>query len=182
MQYVSVILVMLMVVGMAPTVQANEEGGGRMKLDVTSPAFAQGAAIPKKYTGDGKNISPTLCWSHIPSGTITSAVISDDPDAPGGDWVHWVMYNIPSYVTELPEQIPSVERLDNGALQGRNDFGLIGYGGPCPSRGMHHYYFKVFALDDELDLSAGASKRELLQAMEGHVIAEGTLMGTYSRR
>jgi Raf kinase inhibitor-like YbhB/YbcL family protein len=153
-----------------------------MKLDVTSSAFREGDSIPPRYTCDGENVSPPLAWSGVPETTVTLAVIADDPDAPHGTWVHWVLYSIEPTLRDLAEGVPARESVLEGALQGRNDFKEIGYGGPCPPGGQRHrYFFRVYALDARLDLGAGATKAELLEAMAGHVVAEGTLMGTYRR-
>ena len=118
-----------------------------MELTIRSSAFAHGGMIPKKFTCDGADISPSLSWSKGPEETKSYALISDDPDAPMGTWVHWVIYNLPASVKELTENVPKTGQLDNGALQGKNDFGNFGYGGPCPPGGTHRYYFKVYALD-----------------------------------
>lgn len=151
-------------------------------MEIKSPAFKEGELIPSKYTCDGPDISPPLEWSDAPAGTRSFALISDDPDAPVGTWVHWVIFNIPANVNKLDEDVPKKDVLSNGARQGRNDFGRIGYGGPCPPGGTHRYYFKLYALDKELDLKAGSTKRDLLKAMEGHVLAEAYLMGKYKRK
>lgn len=151
-------------------------------MEIKSPAFKEGELIPSKYTCDGPDISPPLEWSDAPAGTRSFALISDDPDAPVGTWVHWVIFNIPANVNRLDEDIPKKDVLSNGARQGRNDFGRFGYGGPCPPGGTHRYYFKLYALDKELDLKAGSTKRDLLKAMEGHVLAEAYLMGKYKRK
>ncbi|MGB4292887.1 MAG: YbhB/YbcL family Raf kinase inhibitor-like protein [Bacteroidales bacterium] len=151
-------------------------------MEIKSPAFKEGELIPSKYTCDGPDISPPLEWSDAPAGTRSFALISDDPDAPVGTWVHWVIFNIPANVNRLNENIPKKDVLSNGARQGRNDFGRIGYGGPCPPGGTHRYYFKLYALDKELDLKAGSTKRDLLKDMEGHVLAEAYLMGKYKRK
>jgi len=154
-----------------------------MSIQLTSTAFAEGKPIPSKYTCDGADVSPPLKWSNVPEGTKSIALVSDDPDAPVGTWVHWVIYNIPPDVTELAEGVPKSEVLTNGAKQGMTDFKRIGYGGPCPRPGgPHRYFFKLYALDAELDLKPGATKQQLLRAMEGHILAEGQLMGTYQRR
>jgi len=149
-----------------------------MRLEVKSSAFADGGAVPRKYTGEGEDVSPPLSWSNVPEGTKEFALICDDPDAPRPvPWVHWVLYKIPASVREL------AEGSSGGAREGRNDFGNTGYGGPMPppGHGVHHYHFKVYALDTELDLPAGATKDQLLGAMKGHVAAEGELVGTYER-
>ena len=152
-----------------------------MQIEIKSSAFEEGGMIPKKYTCDGADVSPPLSWASAPEGTKTIALICDDPDAPMGTWVHWVLFNLPADVKELPENVPSEKNLDNGAMQGVNDFGNIGYGGPCPPGGTHRYYFKLYALDTQINLQAGATKRDLLKAMEGHTLAEGQLMGKYRR-
>ncbi len=152
-------------------------------IQLTSSAFADGAAIPAKYTCDGDDISPPLKWSGVPEGTKSLALVCDDPDAPIGTFVHWVLYGIPPSVTELSEGVPPAEVIPNGAVQGTNDFKRLGYGGPCPPPGgAHRYFFKLYALDAELDLKPGAMKKDLVKAMEGHVLAEGQLMGTYQRK
>ncbi len=152
-----------------------------MDIKLTSTAFAEGGMIPRQYTCDGKDMSPPLAWSGVPTTAKTLALISDDPDAPVGTWVHWVLFNLPASVQGLPENVPTTKTLLNGARQGTNDFGRIGYGGPCPPSGTHRYYFKLNALDTELKLDAGATKAQVLKAMEGHVLAQGQLMGRYKR-
>ena len=153
-----------------------------MQLDVKSSAFEEGARIPERYTVDGADISPPLAWSGVPEGTQSIALICDDPDAPVGTWVHWVLYGLSAETTELPESIPPQEQVLGSAKHGTTDFGDIGYGGPAPPPGkVHRYFFKVYALDSDIDLASRATKAELLSAMEGHILAEGSLMGTYSR-
>ncbi len=156
-------------------------GGKNMDIKITSTAFEEGGMIPEKYTCDGIDVSPPLTWTSIPEGTKALALICDDPDAPIGTWVHWVLFNLPANIIEMPENIPTERELENGAKQGMNDFRKIGYGGPCPPGGTHRYYFKLFALDIELNLEAGATKSQLLEAMEGHILGEGQLMGRYKR-
>ncbi len=155
-----------------------------MAFILTSAAFKDGAPIPAKYTCDGVDVSPPLAWSGAPAGTRSVALIADDPDAPGGTWVHWVLYNLPAEVSDLPENIAKVESLDlGGARQGRNDFRRPGYGGPCPPPGpAHRYFFKLYALDTRLELKAGAQKKDVEAAMEGHVLGSAQLMGTYARQ
>ncbi len=153
-----------------------------MSIEVTSPAFLAGETIPKHYTGDGADQSPPLHWSAPPTRTKSIALICDDPDAPRGDWVHWVLFNLPAEARELAEGGPTTETLASGAKQGKNDFGKIGYGGPAPPKGKpHRYFFKLFALAVTVDLPPGATKAELEKAMKGHILAEGTLMGHYQR-
>ena len=158
----------------------KEEGKTEMKI--SSISFNEGEMIPSKYTCDGENISPHLAWTGAPENTKSFTLISDDPDAPAGDWVHWVVYNIPANVNELKEKFPRDKKLEDGTLQGITDFGKIGYDGPCPPRGMHRYYFKLYALDVLFDEDAGMSKSELLKEMENHIIANAQLMGKYKRQ
>ena len=168
----------------------GEEGGKAMAIRITSPAFQSGQPIPKKYTGEGADVSPPLEWSGIPEGTQELALICDDPDAPTPEpWVHWVLYKIPPDVTKLPENLPKTPKLDNppGALQGKNSWTsgqTIGYRGPMPppGHGRHRYYFRIYALNTKLNLPPGATKKELMNAMKGHILAEGELMGTYERK
>jgi Raf kinase inhibitor-like YbhB/YbcL family protein len=156
--------------------------GGTMPLQITTSAFANGGTIPKKFTCDGPDASPALAWHDAPAATQSFALIVDDPDAPVGTWVHWVLYNLPAATKDLPEGVEKKEEVANGALQGRNDFRRIGYGGPCPPPGtQHRYFFKLYALDRKLDLKAAATKAELERAMKGHVLAEAQLMGKYGR-
>ena len=150
-------------------------------MNVSSSAFNEGQMIPSKYTCDGQDISPPLAWDNAPGGTKSFALICDDPDAPMGTWVHWVVYEIPSDMNNLPEHVPPEGKLGNGIRQGKNSWPNIGYGGPCPPSGTHRYYFKLYALDTMLNLKPGATKKQLLQAMEGHVLGEAQLMGKYQR-
>jgi hypothetical protein len=158
------------------------QGGRTMSFALKSTAFVNDGEIPRKYTCDGADLSPALSWSDIPVGTHSIALIADDPDAPAGTWTHWVIWNIPAKATGLPEGVPKIEVLDNGALQGRNDFKRIGYGGPCPPPGKaHRYFFKLYALDAMLDIKPGASKNELELAMKRHILSQTNFMGTYGR-
>lgn len=150
-------------------------------MEIKSSAFKEGALIPAKYTCDNIDVSPPLEWSKGPAETKTFALICDDPDAPMGTYVHWVIFNIPGDIKELAENVPGTDRLKNGARQGKNDFGKTGYGGPCPPGGTHRYYFKLYALDKELDSVQGITKKDLLKEMAGHVLAEAQLMGRYKR-
>jgi Raf kinase inhibitor-like YbhB/YbcL family protein len=152
------------------------------QLRIESAAFENGKPIPPAFTADGKDVSPPLSWSGTPAGTKSLALICEDPDAPRGIWVHWVLYDLPPSLASLPEAIPPRETLSDGARHGRNDFGRWGYGGPAPPSGTHRYFFRLYALDRSLPLPSGASRQEVLRAMEGHVLADGELMGTYSRR
>lgn len=152
-----------------------------MEIKLISPAFKEGEMIPKKYTCQGEDVSPPLSWGAVPEGTKSIALISDDPDAPAGTWVHWVLFNIPAGTKNLDENISPQKILPDGSRHGITDFQRIGYGGPCPPSGTHRYYFKIYALDKMLDLNAGAAKKELLKAMEGHILARGQLMGRYKK-
>jgi len=162
-------------------------------IKLTSTAFKNGKAIPVKYTADGQDTSPALAWTDFPAGTKTFALICDDPDAPGDTWVHWVVYNIPATVSELPEGVPNQKVLDNGpselpfgrsgAQQGMSDFKRPGYGGPAPPSGTHRYFFKLYALDTTLQLEPKTTtKNVLINAMQGHIIGKGQLIGTYRHR
>lgn len=153
-----------------------------MEITVASSVFEEAGPIPAKYTCDGADISPPLSWQGVPEAAETIALISDDPDAPMGTWVHWVLYNLPAQTNELPENVPPDEVLPDGASQGVTDFGRIGYGGPCPPGGTHRYFFKIYALDVRLELPPGADKAKLLDAMQGHILAQGQLMGKYQRQ
>jgi Raf kinase inhibitor-like YbhB/YbcL family protein len=159
-----------------------QEKGGSLPLQISSEAFAPGQAIPKKFTCDGPDISPKLTWNDPPPGTRSFALIMDDPDAPAGTWVHWVLFDLPPETRELVEGIAKQEQLSNGARQGRNDFGKIGHGGPCPPPGKpHRYYFKLYALDAKLNLKAGTTEADVEQAMKGHILAQSELIGKYGR-
>lgn len=166
-----------------PTAQAPAATptDAQAEIKLTSTAFKEGQAIPRTYTCDGVNVSPPLEWSGVAKIAKTVAIVFDDPDAPGGTWAHWVLYNLPADNIGIVENMPATENLKAGGFQGKNDFAKIGYGGPCPPAGTHHYYFKIYALDSELTLKAGATKTELLKAMEGHIVLQGQLMGTYRR-
>jgi hypothetical protein len=137
--------------------------------------------MPTRYTCDGPDVSPDLAWSGVPESAQSLALICDDPDAPMGTWVHWVLFNIPAGASGLPGEISPDATLENGARHGINDFGRLGYGGPCPPGGTHRYFFKLYALDTQLDLDSGTTKAQLLEAMDGHILAEAQLMGKYSR-
>jgi Raf kinase inhibitor-like YbhB/YbcL family protein len=155
-----------------------------MVIEITSTAFKEGDDIPTQYTCDGANISPPLTWSGVPRDAQTLALLMNDPDAPSGTFTHWVLYNLPRDVDGLPDSISNDETLANGARQATNSFGNIGYGGPCPppGHGSHRYFFRIYALDNELSLNKGATGDDLLNAIEGHIIDEGQLMGRYERQ
>lgn len=163
------------------TEQVRDQGGATMTLKVTSTAFEEGGMIPAKYTADGQDISPPLAWSQVPEGTRSVAIINDDPDAPMGTWVHWLVWNIPPDVTSLDENVPPDKVLANGACQGTTDFRRVGYGGPAPPSGVHRYFFKVYALDTVLNLPPATVKSQLEAAMKDHILAQGQLVGKYTR-
>lgn len=152
-------------------------------MEIRSPAFFIGNTIPFKYTCDGDNISPPLQWESPPQGTNSFALILDDPDAPDGTFTHWVVYNLPADTRELAEGIAKQPKLHKGIMQGKNSFGDVGFGGPCPPKkdGAHRYFFKILALDKLLDLPPGVSKEEVLAAMEGHILDAAEVMGRYAR-
>jgi Raf kinase inhibitor-like YbhB/YbcL family protein len=157
--------------------------GHVVKIRLTSAAFADGQPIPVKYTADALDISPPLTWVNAPNGTKSFVLIADDPDAPAGDWTHWVIYDLPATVTTLDEDTLKVAQLRNGAKQGLNDFSKNGYNGPAPPPGKaHRYCFKLYALDTMTGLAPGATKANLLKVMDGHVLGEGQLMGTYQHQ
>ena len=145
-------------------------------MKISSPAFQNGEPIPRKHTCDGQDLSPALSLQGVPSAE-SLALIMDDPDAPGGDFVHWVILGIPATTTSFPEGSAPA-----GAQEGKNDFGRTGYGGPCPPKGKpHRYYFKLYALDTKPQLKGAVTKQQLLEAMRGHIVEESQLMGTYQR-
>ena len=151
---------------------------------IKSPAFSEGGDIPQKYTCDGQDISPQILWEGAPKETKSFVLIMEDPDAPIGTFIHWVIYDIPSNATSLPENIAKKEQIENGAKQGRNDFGRIGYGGPCPPPGpAHRYFFILRALDvPTINLKPGATKSQVENSVKGHILAETKFFGKYSRK
>ena len=151
-------------------------------MNLRSSAFQQEGLVPSQYTCDGANVSPPLTWSDPPAKTQSFALISDDPDAPVGTWVHWVAWNIPPAARSLDENVPKKDALPNGMKQGTTDFRKIGYGGPCPPSGTHRYFFKLYALDTTLNLPPRTTKKDLDRAMQRHILAQAELMGKYSRR
>jgi len=156
--------------------------GGAMPFQITSTAFSNGASITKNYTCDGPDVSPALTWTGAPAGTQSFALIADDPDAPAGTWVHWVLYNLPAAAKELPEGLKKEEQLPDGTQQGLNDFRKIGYNGPCPPPGKpHRYFFKLYALNAKLTLKPGATKADVESASKGHILGQAELMGKYGR-
>ena len=153
-----------------------------MAFSISSPSFQNGKDIPKKFTCDGDDVSPALSWTDPPQGVKSFALIADDPDAPRGTWTHWVLFDLPPSTSTLAEGLPKVGELPDGGRQGVNDFPKIGYGGPCPPPGKpHRYFFKLYALDNKLNLKAGASKQEVEQAMQNHILGKAEVMGKYGR-
>ncbi|MBI4846840.1 MAG: YbhB/YbcL family Raf kinase inhibitor-like protein [Candidatus Omnitrophica bacterium] len=153
-----------------------------MALEIKSSAFKNNETIPKEYTSQGPDISPPLSWTGAPKEAKAFALICDDPDAPGGNWVHWVIYNIPGNTASLDKAVPPSGVLANGVKQGKNDFGRIGYGGPMPPPGKpHRYFFKLYALDAKLELEPGLIKEELLKRMKAHILKEAQLIGVFKR-
>jgi len=150
---------------------------------LSSDAFLSGDMIPIRHTCEGRDLSPPLTWGDPPEGTRSFALVCEDPDAPRGIWVHWVLFNLPAQVRGLPQGVEPDPELADGSRQGRNDFGRLGYGGPCPppGRGPHRYYFRLYALDTLLALPPGATRADLLAAMDGHVLASAELMGRFER-
>jgi Raf kinase inhibitor-like YbhB/YbcL family protein len=153
-----------------------------MGLTLTTNAFERDGFIPKKHSKNGGNISPELSWSGVPKETRSLALIVDDPDAPSGTFVHWLLYGLPPGATGVKEGQPASETLEGGVRQGRNGFGELGYGGPQPPSGTHRYVFHIFALDTELALPPGASRAQLDKALRGHVIGEAQLVGMYKHQ
>ena len=183
--FLLVICSVLVVAGCGPSptsATTPEKGDQAMAFELTSSVFAQGEPIPVKYTCDGEDVSPPLEWGDPPQGTESFALVNDDPDAPVGTWDHWILYNLPPEARSLPEAVPSDAELPDGSQHGQNSWRRLGYGGPCPPSGTHRYFFTLYALDTSLDLASNANKKQLLQAMEGHVLAQAELMGVYSRK
>lgn len=167
--------------GNQEVLQGGELAGG-MQIMLSSPAFEHEGPIPPKYTCDGENISPPLSWEGVPEGAESLALIVDDPDAPLITFVHWVLYNLEPGITELPEGAAARSEGSAFGMQGVNGFRNAGYGGPCPpGENPHRYFFKLYALDTTLDLEAGATKAQLEDAMQGHILAQGQLVGAYGR-
>jgi len=160
----------------------KEEEAIMKQISIFSDAFENGSTMPVDYTCDGDDRSPALSWEGLPEGTRSIALIMDDPDAPGRTFVHWVIYNIPADSTGLPAAMPGNTTLDDGSLQGKNDFGRTGYNGPCPPPGKpHRYFFKVYALDTSLNLKSGVTRSQLESAMKGHILAQGEMIGKFER-
>ena len=160
----------------------SQLSSSRLTMNLESSAFAADGLIPPQYTCDGQDISPPLSWSAPPEGTQSFVLICDDPDAPLRTFVHWVVYNLPPEIRGLSEAAAFESTLQSGGIQGINDFRKIGYGGPCPPRGAHRYFFKLYALDIQLELKPGVTKTQVIKAMDGHVLASAELIGRYARR
>lgn len=169
--YLFLILLGMTACGGSTPIQPEEAGVS--SLQITSAAFEQGAAIPVKYSCDGQDISPPLAWSGTPEEAQSLVLITDDPDAPVGTWVHWVMFDIPVDTNSLPEGV------QDAGTDGNNSWGRTGYGGPCPPSGAHRYFYKLYALDTMLNLEPGATKEDVEKAMQGHILSQGELMGKY---
>lgn len=152
-----------------------------MPFTVSSSAFPEGGKIPRRYTCDGEDISPPLEWRDPPEGTKALALIMDDPDAPRGTWLHWLLFDLPGAARSIAESVPARAKLENGGTHGKNSWGRSDYGGPCPPAGTHRYFFRLYALREPLGLPAGASVEQVRRAMEGHILSEAELMGTYGR-
>lgn len=183
----SVVCVLTLVGSFAATISGARSSGIHqgehgMAFALSSKSFSDGGDLGKKFTCDGSDVSPELAWTGAPAGTKAFGLIADDPDAPAGTWTHWVLYDLPPEATSLAEGTSKQPELANGARQGRNDFGKIGYNGPCPPPGKpHRYFFKLYALDDKLNLKAGASKQEVERAIAAHTLAKAEWMGRYKR-
>jgi Raf kinase inhibitor-like YbhB/YbcL family protein len=191
---IAVLLILCMTQGCRRRELPASENSDRLTIELRSSAFADGAAIPRTFTCDASDRSPPLEWSGVPASARALALICDDPDAPRGTWSHWVVFNIPVQIKSLGEGIPRDEIIpaaamegsppsasDVEAIQGKNAFGNTGYGGPCPPAGTHRYFFRLYALDAKLDLGHSATRKDVLKAIEGRVLAEGRLMGKYRR-
>jgi len=177
------LFIMAIALGASATTSALAQTGEKaMAFTISSSSFSNGGEIAKKFTCDGADVSPQLAWSEPPAGTKALALLVDDPDAPIGNWTHWVLWNLPVSARGLPEGVSKTAKLPDGSEQGKNDFPKTGYNGPCPPAGKpHRYYFKLFALDGKLEMKAGAGKPELEAAMKGHILAQAETMGRYGR-
>ncbi len=171
-----------LILAVTSTLALDRQGDTSAKFSLAANAFSEGASVPTEYTCNGQDISPLLTWTEPPTGTRSFALIADDPDAPAGTWVHWVVYNLPASARRLPQAIPKSPELEGGGSQGANDFGKTGYNGPCPPPGKpHRYYFNLYALDAKVALPPGASKSALETAMKGHILAQARIMSHYGR-
>jgi Raf kinase inhibitor-like YbhB/YbcL family protein len=176
-----VILIFLLAV-FSGCIAGHKEENIMEKISISIDAFSAGDSIPDEYTCKGKNVSPAISWSGVTASTKSLALIMDDPDAPGGTFVHWVLFNIPAEMKNLSKGIPETKILPDGSRQGKTDFDRMGYDGPCPPPGKpHRYYFRIYALDKIIDLQPGATRAELEKEMKGHILAKGESMGIFSR-
>jgi Raf kinase inhibitor-like YbhB/YbcL family protein len=185
MKKISLFLISIGILSVCVCAKDADVKKGATKMDsltITSTAFKHMQPIPPQYTCDGADRSPPLSWSALPPAAKSIALICDDPDAPAGTWVHWVVYDLPPTADSLQENIPKIDTVPGGGKQGKNDFHRIGWNGPCPPGGTHRYFFKMYALDTMLNLPAGKTKSEIEKAMKGHILAQGQLMGTYARK
>ena len=158
-----------------------DQEGTNMTFQLKSSAFSHGEPIPRVYSCDGENVSPPLTWTDPPAGSEALVLIMDDPDAPSGDFVHWVLYGLPAEAGSMPQAVAAEENRQDGSRQGNNGRGQIGYTGPCPPGGTHRYFFHLYAVDNQINLAAGEAKQAVLQHIDGHVVATAELMGTFSR-
>jgi Raf kinase inhibitor-like YbhB/YbcL family protein len=191
---IAVLFVAVVVQGCGRPETAPAEHPDRLTIELRSPEFAEGGDIPSRYTCDGENRSPPLEWSGIPKTSRSLVIICDDPDAPSGTWSHWVLFNLPAHLGGIKQGVPAGQTVPTTALgdlpsdandpptrQGKNDFGDIGYGGPCPPSGTHRYFFRLYALDSVLDLRPAPTRTDVLKSIQSHVLAEGRLMGKFAR-
>ena len=176
------VLVFLAVTVSVAAGETPRKEDGPMNMTLESSVFRNGDMIPPKYTCDGEDVSPPLSWANPPGNTASFSLVADDPDAPMGTWVHWVVFNIPAAARGFAERASSGKTLPAGSVEGMNDFRRTAWGGPCPPSGVHRYFFRLYTLDATLQLRAGATKTQLLDAMKGHILAQAELMGKYARR
>lgn len=169
--------------GQAPEHRAKKIKNQTFTIALQTRAFRKQTRIPVIFTCEGRDISPDLSWDQVPPKTQSIAILCEDPDAPHGVWTHWVLYNLPPGIRKLAKGVPAKEKFSNGTMQGKNDFGKIGYNGPCPppGHGRHRYFFRLFALDIKLNVAPGLTRQELLDTIQGHVLGKGVIMGYYSR-
>jgi len=172
-----------LMIAIAPASTDDKIGKPRVEiLTVTSKTVTDGKPVPTNHTGDGKDASPALSWSKVPATAKSIAITCEDPDAPGGTWFHWILFNLPPGTTSLKEGLEKKPTLPDGSGQGTNDFGKVGYNGPAPPKGAeHHYHYKIFALDNKLNLKPGCDKKQFYEALSGHVVGRGKLTGLYKR-
>lgn len=178
------VCVIAMLLSACVSARAEGKEATMAQFTLSSPSFRNNQPMPAKQSCEGEDASPALNWDGAPTGTKSFALIADDPDAPGGSWVHWVIYGIAAGTTGLPERVAKTDTVEGpSAKQGVNSFGKPGYGGPCPPRGhgVHHYHFRLYALDTELNLAPRVTRRQLEAAMKGHILAQAELVGTYQR-